>query len=81
MAAAAVAIDDINAVYELLEVALEKNDRLDEFVILLSANAERRFKEAWRERILSQLLKGRLTPAMISNLVLLWHDEPATWIS
>jgi len=72
-------VDDIGAFDSMIDASLGQGPNLDEFAVMLSAEAERRFKQEWNTRILSRLHGNRCTLDGVAALLLLWPDEPETW--
>lgn len=77
--AAAKVIESIAVFDVMVDLSMGKGERLEEFALVLSGQAERKFKQDWQTRILARTRENRSTPEQVVTLLLDWPDEPATW--
>jgi hypothetical protein len=63
----------------MIDSSLGHGPKLDEFALMLSAEAEGRFKQEWNSRLLSRLREKRCASEGAATLLLLWPDQPETW--
>ena len=63
----------------VLGIALNENEKLEEFTAILSAEGARKFGLEWQNLILARKASGKITLEQIAKLLLAWPDEPATW--
>jgi len=72
-------VENGNVFDSLVDAALGQGPKLDEFAIMLSSEAEARFQQGWKSRIMTRFRQERCTSVDIATLLLAWRDEPATW--
>lgn len=63
----------------LIEAALGQSERLNTFALAISGEAERRFGDDWRARVVHIAQDRRWSPDQIATLLLGWQDQPTTW--
>jgi len=78
-AAVPVAVNDIAACDAMVDAALGKSERLNEFAVALSTRARWKFGGDWGARIQARSRDHRCSPEELANLVMYWDDSPATW--
>lgn len=69
-------IDDYD---QLVRQSLGRGDRLGNFALALSGEAQRRFGNDWQQRVRRLAETRQWTAEEIATLVLGWQDAPSTW--
>lgn len=63
----------------LLDLSLGGGHKLDEFAMVLSSEARRKFGKLWEEVISSRYKNHRASASQSADMLFGWEDEPATW--
>src|SRR5262249_41613894 len=77
--AAKASLGSVNDYEQLVRMSLGKGDRLSNFALALSGEAERRFGTDWRQRVERLSESRQWTAEEMTTLVLGWPDTLSTW--
>ena len=70
---------DLTEVGALIDRSFQEGERLNEFVMALSAAAIRKDKAGWTNIVNEEVTTQHWTPDQAAILLLWWNDDPETW--
>jgi hypothetical protein len=72
-------LEDEESYATLIDAAIGGGERLDNFALALSGEAQRRFGDGWRVKVAEIIPTKQWSPDQLATLFLGWPDAPETW--